>query len=197
MLRQKLQNYDIILASGSPRRQQLFKVLDIPFSIQLKAVKEIYPDSLKESDITDYLAQLKAQSFTNLNDREILITADTIVWFDNKAIGKPKDYEDAFQMLKKLSDHMHEVYTSVCIKTSKNRKTINDCTKVYFTELSDDEIHDHLKNEQPFDKAGSYGIQDRIGLTGVYKIEGNYFNVMGLPVHKLYKELISFIKSSE
>ncbi|MDT7831857.1 Maf family nucleotide pyrophosphatase [Flavobacteriaceae bacterium S356] len=190
MLREKLSEYSIILASGSPRRQQFFKDLDIPFSIQLKEVEEIYPEDLMAEEITDYLARLKSQQFTEIQDNEVVITSDTIVWLNERALGKPKNYNDAFLMLQSLSGRSHDVYTSICIKTKNNEKVISDCTKVYFKELSDKEIHYYLKEYKPFDKAGSYGIQDWIGLIGIDKIEGSYFNVMGLPVHKLYKELM-------
>lgn len=190
MLREKLTNYHLILASGSPRRQQFFKDLDIPFEIQLKEVDEIYPDELSGSEITDYLAELKSLPFKNLKKNDILITSDTIVWLKGNAIGKPKNYDDAFSMLQKLSGNVHLVFTSVCIKTTSGLTIINDCTKVYFKSLLDKEIHYYLKTYKPFDKAGSYGIQDWIGLIGIDKIEGSYFNVMGLPVHKLYKELM-------
>lgn len=191
MLREKLSKYTVILASGSPRRHQFFKDLDIPFVVDIKQVEEVYPETLKGSEITDYLAILKSKAFTELAENEVLVTSDTIVWLKGKAIGKPKDYNDAFSMLKQLSGKAHKVFTSVNIRMVNFQKTINDCTKVYFKELSDDEIHYYLKTCQPFDKAGSYGIQDWIGLIGINNIEGSYFNVMGLPVHKLYKELMN------
>lgn len=191
MLREKLSKYTVILASGSPRRHQFFKDLDIPFVVDIKQVEEVYPETLKGSEITDYLAILKSKAFTELAENEVLVTSDTIVWLEGKAIGKPKDYNDAFSMLKQLSGKAHKVFTSVNIRMVNFQKTINDCTKVYFKELSDDEIHYYLKTCQPFDKAGSYGIQDWIGLIGINNIEGSYFNVMGLPVHKLYKELMN------
>lgn len=190
MLKEKLSGYRVILASKSPRRHQLFKELDIPFSIELKEVKEIYPETLSKAEITDYLADLKSQPFTDLKENDILITSDTIVWFQGKAVEKPKDYNDAFMMLQALSGNTHEVFTSVCIKTTSKKRIFNDRTKVFFNELSEKEIHYYLKKHRPFDKAGSYGVQDWIGLIGVRKMEGNYFNVMGLPVHKLYKELM-------
>ena len=190
MLREKLSNYNIILASGSPRRQNFFQQLDVPFSIQIKEVEEIYPEHLKAAEITDYLADLKSKVFTDLQENDLLITSDTIVWFEGKAIGKPVDKEDAFFMLKAMSGKSHEVYTSVSIKSKSFQHIFNDKTLVEFEILSDEEILYYLENYKPFDKAGSYGIQDWIGLIGVKKIEGSYFNVMGLPVHKLYKELI-------
>lgn len=190
MLQEKLANYNIILASGSPRRQQFFKDLDIPFTIQLKEVDEIYPKELKGVEITDYLADLKSQAFTNLNENDILITSDTIVWLENEALGKPENTQEAFQMLKKLSGKQHQVMTSISIKSLNFQVITNDTTNVYFKELSDEEIHYYIKTYKPFDKAGAYGIQEWIGFIAIEKLEGSYFNVVGLPVHKLYKELM-------
>ena len=190
MLKQKLNNYNVILASGSPRRQQFFRDLDIDFSIQLKEIEEIYPENLKGVAITDYLSNLKSEAFSTLNDNDLLITSDTIVWLEGKALGKPKDAKDAFTMLKAMSGKKHEVITSVCLKSNSFQKIINDITIVTFKELSDDEIHFYINNYKPFDKAGAYGIQEWIGFIGIDKIEGSYFNVVGLPVHKLYKELM-------
>ncbi len=192
MLKEKLKNYNIILASGSPRRQQFLKDLNLDFTIQLKEIEEIYPPHLKKTEITDYLAELKSSSFTNLNNNDILITSDTIVWLENKAIGKPKDKQDAIAIFKEMSGKKHQVFTSICLKTVGAIRIINDTTDVYFKKLSDDEINFYLDNFQPYDKAGGYGIQDWIGLIGVEKIDGSYFNVMGLPVHKLYAELLKF-----
>lgn len=191
MLRNKFKERKIILASGSPRRQQFFRDFDIDFEIRIKEVEEIYPESLQFLEITDYLAKLKASAFEGeLKDNEILITSDTLVWHQNQALGKPVDYDDAFNMLKNLSNATHEVITSVCFKTSKNEKIINEITKVTFSDLSDEAIHYYLENYKPFDKAGSYGIQDWIGLTGISKIEGSYTNVVGLPTEKVYQYLL-------
>ena len=190
MLRNKLSNYNLILASGSPRRQHFFKELDVPFTIEIKEVNEIYPNHLKAAEITDYLADLKSKCFTNLKSNDLLITSDTIVWFEEKALGKPKNKEDAFNMLKKMSGKQHAVYTSISIKGSFFQKIFHDETIVEFEEFTDEEINYYLEKFSPYDKAGSYGIQDWIGLVGVKKIIGSYFNVMGLPVHKLYKELL-------
>ena len=190
MLREKLSNYNLILASGSPRRQHFFKELDVPFTIVIKEVNEIYPDHLKGVQITDYLADLKSKRFNNLQTNDLLITSDTIVWFKEKAIGKPINKNDAFNMLKKMSGKEHDVYTSVSIKGKTFQKIFNDKTSVEFEEFTNEEINYYLTKFAPFDKAGSYGIQDWIGLIGVKKITGRYFNVMGLPVHKLYKELL-------
>jgi len=190
MLRNKLSNYNLILASGSPRRQHFFKELDVPFTIEIKEVNEIYPKHLKAAEITDYLADLKSKCFTNLKSNDLLITSDTIVWFEEKALGKPKNKKDAFNMLKKMSGKQHAVYTSISIKSSFFQKIFHDETIVEFEEFTDEEINYYLEKFSPYDKAGSYGIQDWIGLVGVKKIIGSYFNVMGLPVHKLYKELL-------
>ena len=191
MLKQKLNNYNVILASGSPRRQQFFRDLDIDFSIQLKEIEEIYPENLKGVAITDYLSNLKSEAFSTLNDKDLLITSDTIVWLEGKALGKPKDAKDAFTMLRAMSGKKHKVITSVCLKTTSFQKIVNDITSVTFKELSDDEIQYYINNYKPFDKAGAYGIQEWIGFIGIDKIEGSYFNVVGLPVHKLYKELMN------
>jgi nucleoside triphosphate pyrophosphatase len=190
MLREKLQHKNIILASGSPRRQQYFKELDLDFTIQLKEVEEVYPNHLKAEEITNFLAELKADAFEHLNENDILITSDTIVWHEGKALGKPIDYEDAFQMLKSMSEKTHEVITSVCFKTNVKTETIFEVTKVTFKEISDEAIVYYLNNYKPFDKAGSYGIQEWIGLIAISKIEGSYANVVGMPVDKVYDKLI-------
>ncbi len=193
MLKDKLQHYTVVLASGSPRRQQFLKELDVPFEVRLKEVEEIYPDTLKGSEITDYLAELKAKAMVEtLSDNEILITSDTIVWHKGKALGKPRDYEDAFAMLQALSGTTHEVITSVCIKSNDKSDVFNETTKVTFNPLTDDEIKYYLDNYKPFDKAGSYGIQEWIGLVAIAKIEGSYANVVGMPVDKVYQHLCKF-----
>ena len=191
MLREKLSDYNVILASGSPRRQNFFKELDIPFKIDVRPVEEIYPDHLKGAQITEYLAELKSDAFQDLKENEIVITSDTIVWFEDKALGKPKDYKEAFEMIKSMSGKPHKVYTSIFIKSKRFRKVFYDKTEVWFKELTESEIEYYLTTCKPYDKAGGYGIQEWIGLIGIEKIQGSYFNVVGLPVHKLYKELIS------
>ncbi len=193
MLRNKLQHKNIILASGSPRRQQYFKELDIDFTIQLKEVEEVYPNHLKAEEITNFLAELKAAAFTNLNVNDILITSDTIVWHEGKALGKPKDNQDAFEMLRSMSNKTHEVITSVCFKTNAKTDTIFEITKVTFKAISDEAITYYLDNYKPFDKAGSYGIQEWIGLIAISKIEGSYPNVVGMPVDKVYDKLIEYV----
>lgn len=182
--------YKIILASGSPRRQQFFKDLDLDFEIRLKEVDEIYPPELQAEAITNFLAELKANAFEGeLADNELLVTSDTIVWHNGKALGKPKDYEDAVAMLRSMAGSTHEVITSVCFRTTKKSETIHEVTQVTFTDFAEDAIRYYLDKYQPFDKAGAYGIQDWIGLTGISKIEGSYTNVVGLPTHKVYEFL--------
>lgn len=191
MLKEKLKNYKVILASGSPRRQQFFKDLNIDFTIQLKEVEEVYPKGLIGAEITDYLAKLKSKAFTELKENEILVTSDTIVWHNNKALGKPKSTKEAKEMLLSLSNNSHEVISSVCISTQNKKRIFNDTTTVFLKKLTEKEIDFYIKNYQPFDKAGAYGIQEWIGLIGIKKIEGSYFNVVGLPTEKLYKELMA------
>lgn len=191
MLQEKFKNYRIILASGSPRRQQFLKELDVDFEIQLKDIEEIYPEHLQAEEITNFLAKLKASAFAlDLDDNDILITSDTIVWLNNKALGKPKDYDDAFEMLTEMSGTTHKVITSVCLKTIDKEVVFYEETLVTFTALSSDEIKYYLNNYKPFDKAGSYGIQEWIGLVAIEKIEGSYANVVGLPTHRLYEEMM-------
>jgi len=193
MLNEKFKNHKIILASGSPRRQQFLKELDINFEIRLKEIEEIYPDHLQAEEITDFLAKLKASAFENdLQDNEVLITSDTIVWLENKALGKPNGASHAVKMLTEMSGKTHKVITSVCIKTRKKELVFHEETLVTFASLTLEEIEYYLNNYQPFDKAGSYGIQEWIGLVAIEKIEGSYANVVGLPTHKLYKELMNF-----
>ena len=192
MLNQKLKNYNIILASSSPRRQEFFRALELDFDIQLKPVEEIYPEQLKHSEISDYLSVLKAQPFLKeLKEKDLLITSDTIVWHNNEALGKLKGEKEAYNMIKSLSGKTHEVITSVCFTSKTKQIVINDTTKVTFKQFTEDEIWYYINNYKPFDKAGAYGIQEWIGQIGVTKLEGSYFNVMGFPVHLVYKTLIN------
>ena len=193
MLSEKLKNKHLILASGSPRRQHFLKELDLDFEIRLKEIEEKYSNHLKKEEITAFLAKLKASPFKGeLNENDILITADTIVWLNNKAIGKPKGHSDAVQMLEKLSGNTHEVISSVCLSSPAKQIIFNDVTEVTFKELSKEEILFYINKYKPFDKAGSYGIQEWIGYIGIENINGSYFNVMGFPVHKFYSELLNF-----
>lgn len=192
MLAEKLKAYKIILASGSPRRQQFFRDLNLDFEIRLKEVDEIYPKHLQAHEVTDYLAQLKADAF-EVAENEIVVTSDTIVWFDEKVVGKPKNYQDAFVILKSLSGNTHQVITSVCLKSASKKKVFYVTTNVTFASLSDEMIAYYLDNYKPFDKAGAYGIQEWIGLVGIEKIEGSYTNVVGLPTQEFYNELLCFV----
>ena len=192
MLKSLLKHKNIILASGSPRRKQFFEDLGLPFEIRLKPVKEEYPSKLKHFEISDYLAQLKSLPFKNeLKPNDILITSDTIVWHNEQALGKPKSADEALSMLTSLSNTTHEVITSVCFKTTQSQKTIHAVTKVKFKALSVPEIQYYIEEYKPFDKAGSYGIQEWIGHIGISSIEGSYDNVVGLPVHLVYQELLN------
>lgn len=193
MLKEKLNKINIILASGSPRRQQFFKEMDLHYSIRLKEIEEIYPEHLQAEEITNFLAKLKANAFENeLKENDVLVTSDTIVWLNGKALGKPKDYDDAFQMLQQLANQTHEVITSVCLKSIDKIEVFHCVTKVTFSNLSDEAIRYYLDNYKPFDKAGSYGIQDWIGLVGISKIEGSYTNVVGLPTEMLFQKLMNY-----
>lgn len=190
MLKKTLAPYNIILASGSPRRQQFFKDLELDFEIRLKEIEEVFPATLKGKEITEYLSILKANAFEDeLQDNELLITSDTIVWYQNKPLGKPKNYQEAFEILQSLSNNTHEVITSVCFKTTKKTDVISETTRVTFTKLTDEAIKYYLENFQPYDKAGAYGIQEWIGFIGVSKIEGSYTNVMGMPTDKVFAYL--------
>ena len=190
MLQEKLNDYHIILASGSPRRQQFFRDLGLDFEIRLKPVEEIYPSELKDVEITNYLAELKAAAFDGeLKTNEILVTSDTIVWHEGKALEKPRDPAHALEMIKALGGKTHEVITSVCFKTSEKIRTVHAITRVTFSNLEEDEIRFYIDNFRPFDKAGAYGIQEWIGLIGVEHLEGSYFNVVGLPTHLVYQTL--------
>ena len=171
----------------------MLKSLGVPFEIRIREIDEVYPKHLKKSEISDYLAQLKSNAFVEeLTPKDLLITSDTIVWYHNMALGKPKSKHDAFQMLQKLSGKTHEVITSVCLKSLQKEDIFNSITKVTFKELSSKEIQFYVDNYNPMDKAGAYGIQDWIGQIGVTKIEGSYFNVMGFPIHKIYSQLLKF-----
>lgn len=194
MLQQKIEGYKIILASGSPRRHQFFKDLKIPFEVRLKEVEEIYPETLKGFEISDYLAELKASpQKSELLEKEILITSDTVVWHNNESLAKAADENEAYDMLRKLSGGWHEVITSVCFTTLKKQTTVNKTTRVKFKELSDTEIWFYIKNYKPFDKAGAYGIQEWIGLIAIEEIQGSYTNVVGLPTQLVYKTLMDIV----
>ena len=186
-------NYKIFLGSKSPRRQELLKNLGFDFEIFTIETEEIFPSDLKKEEVTNHLAKLKAKAYEGqLAENELVITADTIVWHNDTVLGKPKNEKEAFDILKSLSGDSHRVYTSVCIKSKVKEVVFSDCTTVFFSALSDEEINYYITNYKPFDKAGAYGIQDWIGLRAIKKIEGSYYNVMGLPTEKLYEALLQF-----
>jgi septum formation protein len=192
MLKEKLSNYEIILASQSPRRIKFFNELDIQFKSVKLDFDESYPNNLMAEQITDFIADKKASYYTKLlNKNTIVITSDTIVWLNKEAIGKPKDNENAKEILRTLSGNTHKVITSFCIKTLESKNIINDTTEVTFKNLTEKEIDFYIKNNKVLDKAGAYGIQDWIGYIGITNIKGTYNNVMGLPTHSLYKELMN------
>ena len=191
MLKEKLSKYDVVLASKSPRRIKFFNDLKIKFKSIKIDVDESYSNKLKAVEITDFLAEKKASFYSDLIKKNtIVITSDTIVWIKNKALGKPKNNKNAKEILRTLSDSTHEVITSFCIKTIDKKIIVNDTTKVSFKKLTDQEIDYYVDNNNVLDKAGAYGIQDWIGYIGITSIEGTYNNVMGLPTHLLYKELM-------
>jgi septum formation protein len=188
-----LENYKVILASKSPRRKQLLSGLGIKFDVDSKEVEETFPENMAILDVPKYLAKLKAEPFTNESDDETLvITSDTIVTIDNEILGKPNDYNEAVKMLKKLSGRTHTVATGVFLYNKKRQVSFTTTTDVTFKKLTTDEIDYYIANFNPYDKAGGYGIQEWFGYVAVEKINGSYFNVMGLPVHKLYEELRKF-----
>ena len=188
-----LKKYELLLASKSPRRQYLLKELGLDFEVRTKEVDESFPDNLKAQEIPLYLCEKKANAFDEeLKDNTIVITADTIVWINGQVLNKPENFDDAVRMLKLLSGKMHEVYTGVCLKSKHKTKSFYALTKVYFKTLTQQEIEFYIKNYNPYDKAGAYGAQEWIGYIAIEKIEGTYFNVMGLPIRELYEELLKF-----
>ncbi|HNY14214.1 MAG TPA: Maf family nucleotide pyrophosphatase [Bacteroidales bacterium] len=195
MIIDDLNKYRIILASRSPRRQQLLQELGIKFEVVVRDYDESYPEELKGKEIAEYLSGEKARHYlAEIKDNEIIITADTIVWCNDKVLGKPADAEEAKNMIRELSGNVHDVITGVTLLSNKKEKTFTDLTRVTFEEMSREEISYYVENFKPFDKAGAYGIQEWIGITACSRIEGSYFNVVGLPVQKLYKELKEFIR---
>jgi len=195
MLRDKLKHHKLILASGSPRRKQFFEEMELDFEIRLKAVEEVYPNDLKGKDIPEFLAQLKASVFEGtLKANEILITSDTIVWYKNKSLAKPKDKNEACEMLAELSNDWHDVITSVAFTTPNDQITVSHTTKVKFKALTKEEILYYVEKFNPYDKAGAYGIQEWLGLIGIEGIQGGYTNVVGLPTHLVYKTLTDMVE---
>ena len=187
-----LEKYKVILASGSPRRRELMAGLGVNYEVRiLPDVDESYPDTLQGEEIPLYIAKEKADAYIPMmQPDELIITADTIVWLDGKVLGKPRDREDALQMLWTMSGRTHEVFTGVCITTTDWQRSFTAQTEVRFATLSEDEIIYYVDNFKPMDKAGAYGVQEWIGFIGVENISGSYYNIMGLPVQKLYRELL-------
>ena len=185
--------YNYILASKSPRRRELLETLGIDFQVKTKEVEEIFPDGLSKEEIPIYLVKLKAKPFLEeLCNNDMLITADTIVWFNGHVLGKPKNYDEAKAMLEMLSGNEHQVISGVCLTTTKKQTSFFALSNVRFKTLSNAEIEYYITNFKPFDKAGAYGIQEWIGAIGVTRIEGSFYNVMGLPVQRLYEEIQKF-----
>ncbi len=193
-LKNKFKDTRIILATNSPRRKLLFGELGLPFSsLSVKGVDEIYPGYLKGKEIPVYLARKKAESLKNITEgNTLVITADTIVTVENEVLNKPSGPAEAAGMLKKLSGKKHSVVTGVCLYSRAKERSFHSVTDVYFSYLKDEDISYYIENYRPFDKAGAYGIQEWIGYIGVERIEGSYFNVMGLPVHELYCSLSEY-----
>ncbi len=182
-------NYHLILASKSPRRQALLKSLDLDFSIKTMEVYESFSDNMPVREVAQYLAEKKSAAFGQLAEKELLITSDTTVVLDDEIMNKPADRSEALEMIGKLSGQMHEVVSGVCLRTTHQLITFSETTRGYFKDLSQAEMEHYVDQYQPYDKAGAYGIQEWIGMIGVEKIEGDYYNVMGLPVHQLYLHL--------
>lgn len=189
-----ISDYDIILASNSPRRKELLAHVVPNFKVKTKEVEEIYPHELEKNTVAEYLAKLKASVFQEIRNNEIIITADTIVLLKNTIFGKPKDRDDAINILQQLSGKKHQVITGVCIKSKYKELTFSHTTNVLFKKLTLDEITYYIDKFKPYDKAGAYAIQEWIGFVGVEKIDGDYNNIVGLPVQELYVKLNEFLK---
>jgi septum formation protein len=195
MITDNLQNYRIILASRSPRRRQMLDELGLKFDVVVREYDEIYPEGLRGAEIATFIASEKAASFKEvIKANEIVIAADTIVWCNDKVLGKPVDRDDAARILREISGNTHEVITGVSLLSTTRTFTFSESTRVTFEPLSDEEIYFYIDEYAPFDKAGAYGIQEWIGIAACSHIDGSYFNVVGLPVQRLYKEIQNFIK---
>lgn len=190
----KLTDYRIVLASNSPRRKELLSGIDVKYEFRmLPDIDESYPETISADEVAEYLAEKKASAYLpELKEDELLITADTIVLLDGMVIGKPVDEADAIRMLQLLSDRTHRVITGVCLASKKKQVVFSDTAHVTFGKLNDEVIKYYVSNYRPYDKAGAYGVQEWIGYVAVERIEGSYFNVMGLPIFKVYKELKQF-----
>jgi len=193
-LKEKLKDKKIILGSGSPRRKMFLEELGIDFEVRPKSVEEIYPEELRGGEISEYLAKLKSTPFMNdLEDNQIVITSDTVVWHNGVSLAKAANHDEAFKMLRTLSGDWHEVISSVCFTSKDFQKTVSGITRVKLKDLSDEEINYYIETCQPFDKAGAYGIQEWIGMIGISEIQGSYNNVVGLPTDLVYETLINLV----
>lgn len=198
MFLDNINKFRLILASKSPRRQQLLTDLGLKFEVSVKDYAEVYPDDLPGEDIALYVSREKAKCFRNdIIRTEIIITADTIVWSEGRVLSKPAGAEEARLMLRDLSDKTHEVITGVTLLSLAGERTFSETTEVTFDSLSDDEIDYYIEQYRPFDKAGAYGIQEWLGLAACSRIEGSFFNVVGLPVNKFFRELQSLVSEME
>lgn len=192
-LNEKLREKHLILGSSSPRRQQFLTDLGLTFEVRKMPVREEFPKALIHREIPEYLAKLKAQPYLGtLQEDELLLTGDTVVWFDNQVLHKPKDREEAFDLLRQLSGREHEVISSICLTSSEKTRVVTGETTVFFHILTDSEIQFYIDTYQPLDKAGGYGIQEWIGKIGIKRIEGSFYTVMGMPVDKVYQALMDF-----
>jgi septum formation protein len=195
ILAEQLKGYTLILASGSPRRKMLLEQMNIPFTVQEVDVEEVFPPDLNGPDIPEYLARLKAgAAMGRLGEKDILLTADTIVWHEQQLLGKPADKSDAKAMLRRLSGGWHEVITAVCTTTTAKQLCATETTRVKFRELKEAELNYYVDTYRPFDKAGAYGIQEWIGLVGIEEIQGSYLNVVGLPTHRVCELLSAMVR---
>lgn len=184
---------ELVLASNSPRRKEILSNIGFEFKVLVKSIDESFPETMEPVNVARYLAQKKASVFENSNAETIILTSDTIVVCDNEVMNKPADYNEAVAMLQKLSGKTHTVYTGICFKIGEEYVIDQDATQVSFLSLSDSEIDYYIKTDKPFDKAGSYGVQDFIGMACIDRMEGSYFTVMGLPAHLVYKHLKKYI----
>ncbi|MFN0049554.1 MAG: Maf family nucleotide pyrophosphatase [Cytophagales bacterium] len=182
----------LLLASGSPRRKEILQLAGFAFEVQTKDIDEVYPPEMALEQVPAYLAKVKASAFEAEARHKIVLTSDTVVIVENKIFGKPDNADHAFEMLKTISGTMHEVVSGVCIRFQNKEVIFSDISRVYFKSFTDNEINYYIENYKPFDKAGAYGVQEWIGMIGIEKIEGSFYNVMGLPIHLVYKELMNF-----
>lgn len=189
--------FNVILASQSPRRKMLFEALGFPFEVKRIDVNEDFSDSLKAAEIPEYLARKKSDAVRDeLGQKDLLITADTVVWINDRVLNKPESMDEAKSMLLEISGQQHSVFTGVCIATPNKVHTFSEETKVYFNALSEEEIDHYLQHYKPLDKAGAYGIQEFIGLIGIQRVDGDFYNVVGFPMQRFWQEVSRFIASS-